>query len=385
LAQGCGEEDLVLPLFSTALMAASAPGAGLPFAGTRSDVPQPRQRTPSPIKKVAEQAPPPAPARDFDLNPRNIDVIYAEDEEVFRETAIRELLKVGFIRDNIYEAENGLGALEHLARLQMEGHASLPLVVLLDVRMPGMDGRECALQIQELVKKKLLRREPYVICISSIHRQVIVDEGKGNFQVVIPKPFGTDYLNEALELLRRWWTMGHGRQLAAWKVFDPRELDVIAADDQPVCRLSSTTAFAQAGVRADAVVEVEDEEELMEALDTAQQGNHSQPLIVLLGKEGWAPQIRAYVEAGRQQPHSRREPFVVCTSVDSDRIGSSPAVENYHAFLPRTFGQSDVKWCLEFCRLWWLTRGDGTAPKEEDAASESGSEGAMSEASAGSG
>jgi len=367
---------------------ASAPGTGLPFAGTRSDMPQPRVRTPSPVKKVAEQDAPPAPARDFDINPREIDVIYAEDEEVFRETAIRELLKVGFIRENIHEADNGLGALEHLARLQMTGHASLPLVVLLDVRMPGMDGRECAWQIQELVKKKLLRREPFVICISSIHRQVIVDEGKGNFQVVIPKPFGTDYLNEALDLLKRWWTMGHGRQLAAWKVFNPCELDIIAADDQPVCRLSSTTAFAQAGVQQDSVVEVEDEEELIEALDAAQQGKNTQPLIVLLGQEAWAPCIRAYVEAGRQQSQNRREPFVVCTSVDSDRIGASPAVENYHAFLPRTFGQSDVKWCLELCRLWWLTRGDGTAPKDEDAASESGgSEGseAHSDMSAGSG
>ena len=40
----------------------------------------------------------PAPARDFDISPDTTDVIYAEDEDVFRETAVSELLKVGFLR-----------------------------------------------------------------------------------------------------------------------------------------------------------------------------------------------------------------------------------------------------------------------------------------------
>jgi len=351
--------------------------SSVPFAGMRSDIPAPRQRTPSPVRKVAEVVAPPAPARDFEIDPRNIDVIYAEDEEVFRETAIRELLKVGFQRPNIHESENGLGALEHLARLQMEGHANMPLVVLLDVRMPGMDGRECALQIQELVKKKLLRREPFVICISSIHRQVIVDEGKGNFQVVIPKPFGTDYLNEALDLLRRWWTLGHGRHLPAWKEFNPGEIDVIAADDEPVCRLSAYMAFVQAGIRNDAVTEVDDEEELMEALSEAQEKNAMRPLMILLGKESWAKAIYSFVEQGKGTS-CKREPFVVCTSVDSDRVGTSAAVEHFHAFLPRTFGQADVKWCLEFCRLWWLTRGEGPQAKGD---ADDGSDGSKSEKS----
>jgi len=349
----------------------------MPLAGMRSDIPQPRARTPSPIRKVTQIAAPPAPARDFEIDTGKIDVIYAEDEEVFRETAIRELLKVGFRRVNIHESENGLGALEHLARLQVEGNAATPLLVLLDVRMPGMDGRECALQIQELVKKRLLRREPFVVCISSIHKQVVHEEGRGNFQVVIPKPFGTAYLNEAIELLRQWWTLGHGRQLSAWKEFNPSDIEIIAADDEPVCRMSSSTAFVQAGALNSAIGEAEDEPEIIEKLEEAQDGDATRPLIVLLGKEAWAPVIRNFVESLKLDKRLRREPFVVCTSVDSDRIGNSQAVEHYHAFLPRAFAPSDVKWCLEFCRLWWLTRGDGPQPKEEeeDAEEDSGSEG----------
>lgn len=333
---------------------------GRPFAGQRSDVPPVRPRTPSPMREIQTQQAPPAPARDLDVQPCNIDIIYAEDEEVFRETAIHELLKVGFQRENIHEADNGIGALEHLARLQMEGHLTMPLVVLLDVRMPGMDGRECALQIQELVKKKSLRREPFVICISSIHRQVTVDEGKGNFQVVLPKPINKSFLDEALDLLIKWWTLGHGRQLAAWKTFDPSALEIIAADEEPVCRLASSAAFIRAGVSMESACEAEDEDDLVSKLGAAQNGDVNRPLVVLLGTVSWAPRIRTFVdEAKANQCRRRREPFVVCTSVDSDRIGSTSAVENFHAFLPKTFSQQDVQWCLEFCRLWWQTRGDG--------------------------
>lgn len=342
-------------------------------AGARSDVPMPRARTPSPMRTCLEQAHrPQSLARDFSIEPSQIDVVYAEDEEVFRETAIRELLKVGYSRSNIYEADNGLGALEHLARLQHEGNVTKPLLVLLDVRMPGMDGRECALQIQELVKKKALRREPFVVCISSIHRQVVVDEGKGNFQVVLPKPINTQFLDECWDLLTKWWTLGLGRQLPAWKQFDTKDIDLLAADEEPVCRLSSSTAFIQAGVLAESAMEADDEEQLLQELQQAQAGDPKRPLVILLGKEAWAASIRSFVDALKGENQLRREPFVVCTSVDSDRIGTSTAVDNFHAFLPRMFTHADVKWCLEFCRLWWLTRGDGPQADNASEASEDG-------------
>lgn len=324
---------------------------------------------------TTQQAPAPI-ARDFDIHPSSIDIVYAEDEEVFREIAIRELLKVGYQRHNIYEADNGIGALEHLARLQNEGNVTKPLVVLLDVRMPGMDGRECALQIQELVKKKLLRREPFVICISSIHRQVVVDEQGGNFQIVLPKPINTSFLDECWDLLNKWWTLGLGRQLPAWKEFSTDQIDVIAADDEPVCRMSSITAFVKEGVQHECVTEVDEEDELMDLLEEVQGGNATRPLVVLMGKEAWAVKVKAFVDDRRFNKTLKREPFVVCTSVDSDRIGASTAVEHFHAFLPRTFSPGDVKWCLEFCRLWWLTRGEtGAAGEGEESEEEQSDQG----------
>lgn len=323
------------------------------------------------------------PARDFDVDPATVEVVYAEDEEVFRETAIRELLMVGFARSNIHEASNGIEALDHLARLQVEGDMAKPLVVILDVRMPGMDGRECALQIQELIKKRLLRREPFVICISSIHRQVVVDEGKGNFQVVLPKPFGSRFLQQVLDSLRKWWTMGYGRHLPAWKEFSPDQIDIIAADSEPICRMAASMAFTQAGVIDANVTEAQDVEELLDAIKDAQEGGSSRPIILLVGQEEWAFPVKKLCD--EMKPEQKRDPFVVCTSIDSNRLGHNQMAENFHAFLPRNFTHRHAAWCLEFCRLWWLTRGDGPPPanggeeEEEDSEEDEPSEGSASE------
>jgi len=324
-----------------------------PFAGARCDIPPMRDRTPSPLRKVEDLVVPPAPPREFEIDVSAVDVIYAEDEEIFREMAIRELCKTGFSRENIHVSENGLGALEDLARLQVEGNHTMPLIVLLDIQMPGMDGRECALQIQMLVKKHL-RREPFMICLSCFHRQITYDEGKGNFQVTLPKPVTTAHFKESIELMRTWWTTGFGRQLAAWKSFDPSQLDIIAADEDETNRSHAISIFTQAGVLETHCQHASTEEELMAMLETAKDGDHQRPLIILLGKDQWAPGIRA-----ERHDDTKRDPFVVCTSAESHAVGNSGAAQLFHAFLPQSFTEANVQWCLELCRLWWLSRGEG--------------------------
>jgi len=59
-----------------------------------------------------------------------------------------------------------------------QGHITKPLLVLLDVRMPGMDGRECALQIQELVKQRLGH------CSKKIGGKQVGDEYLGNPEIL---------------------------------------------------------------------------------------------------------------------------------------------------------------------------------------------------------
>eukprot|EP00929_Paragymnodinium_shiwhaense_P110106 TRINITY_DN76811_c0_g1_i1.p1 TRINITY_DN76811_c0_g1~~TRINITY_DN76811_c0_g1_i1.p1 ORF type:complete len:384 (+),score=104.46 TRINITY_DN76811_c0_g1_i1:85-1236(+) len=354
----------------------------MPFPGQAAEIAAPRDRSPSPVRKAVEDADKngPLPAREFDIDFSQVDIVYAEDEEVFRETAVREFLKVGFQRPNIHEAENGLGALDHIARLQNCGNVTMPLFVLLDIRMPDMDGKECALRIQELVMKQALQRQPFVVCISSIHRQVIVEEGKGNFQVVLPKPFTQEMLSQTLDLMRKWWTMGVSRKMPAWKTFSAELIDLIVADEEPVCQLHCITAFQQGGVLSQSITEVDSQEELVEALE-ADTGGMDRPLILLLGNAHWAEGLRGFAEDARAQ--GKREPFVVCTSVDSERISNTPSGKNFHAFMPQSFALKDVEWCLDYCRAWFLSKGDGKDAEEdwEGDDDEDDHDGGLSEAS----
>jgi len=352
-----------------------ASGSVLAFAGKKSAIPPPRDRTPDPIRSVVSgrSAPkPPAPYRNFDVQLSRVDVVYAEDEPLFRETAVRQLVEAGFKKENIYQSENGLGALEDLLKLQFQGNMTMPLVVLLDIMMPGMDGRECALQIQELVKKHHLLREPFVICCSSSHQRVIVQEGKGNFQVVLPKPFTQEHTTVIADLITRWWTTGQCRSLPAWKTFSREDIDVIVADDEPVSSMHAVVAFQQAGVPAEHISEVEDAAKLRDMLAKMQE-KASQSPVVLVMRQQWTENTKRVLDESLEG--KKDQPFLICCSESEDFENTkvSEAVLYFDAFLPFKFGKREVEWCLELLRLWWLTRGEG--PEEVDSESDPPSEG----------
>jgi two-component system response regulator AtoC len=80
--------------------------------------------------------------------PESIRVLVVDDDETFRKTIARELRHMGF---EVAEAAGGAEALDEVRR-------ETPSVVLLDIRMPGMDGlqvlaalREEAAQVQVLM------------------------------------------------------------------------------------------------------------------------------------------------------------------------------------------------------------------------------------------
>jgi len=350
------------PENNTGVPSADDPFGG--YVGKRSDFPQPRALTPDSIRKVEDVRKTPAPYRNFEIKLEKVDVVYAEDEEVFRETAVRQLVRAGFSKANIHESDSGFGALEDLISMQFKGNLTMPLVVLLDIRMPGMDGRECALQIQELVKKRQLIREPFVICISSLHQQVIVQEGKGNFQVVLPKPFTAEHVNECVKFLTGWWTTGICRALPAWKTWSRDIVDLIIAGHEPISRMHAIVAFGQAGVSEEQIKEADDSDELQQLLDEAQEEVSQKPLAVLL--------MNGELLVGRRGGVKRlRDPFLIYTAE-----GHIANEEDFDAFLPFKFGRREVEWCLELLRLWWLTRGDGPADVDEsdaESASEAGS------------
>lgn len=276
----------------------------------------------------------------FAFEPANLTIIYAEDEFVFREIAIPAIMKAGILRENIHTAEDGLQALEHLERLQDAPHT--PLVMLLDVRMPNMDGNQCAARVQEMVAEKSLKREPFMVCCSAGVKKVSFEDA-GAFSIVMPKPFGKAEVELCLQKTEEWWESQPGGEDTAGKHVqvmdcDPKAVDLIVADDEPICRMAVLASLSHIGADEKFISEAEDDEETIEVLRESQSGDLKRPLIVLLGNPSWMSAIT-------QIETAKRKPFFICTSVDSDRINDS----TFDAYLPRQFQQADLKVVLAKC------------------------------------
>lgn len=276
----------------------------------------------------------------FDVNLLN--VIYAEDEFVFREIATPAILKTGIPEDQVHHAMDGVEALEHLVSLQ--GKVKTAILMMLDVRMPTMDGNQCAKRVQEMVQEGKLKDEPFVICCSAGIREVAFDDPSGCFHMVMPKTFGEKEIGLCLQSAYKWYSeRGGGSKSGPARgeyppCEDAKNMDLIVADDEPICKMAVIASVANKG--PDNAVEAEDEEELVAALQSFQDTPHSRPLIVFIGNPNWL----AAVEAMKLT----RKPFLVCTSVNSDKQS-----EGFHYALPRIFSQADMGTVLSMCLDWW--------------------------------
>lgn len=280
-----------------------------------------------------------------------LDVVYAEDEVVFQEIAMPAFSKAGISRERIHMSEDGRGALEDLHSLQASD-ASLPIVVLLDLRMPGMDGAQCARHIQQLIQDGALLREPFVVCCSAGVRDTEVDDKAGLFQLRIPKPLGPREVVEVLDLAEKWWS-SRSPQAREPDPAPPAEVSsappgcappvdlgfLLLADSEPICRMSLLRALGPLGIKDDAINEADDVDEAVETLQEKDKSSGLAPLV-LLGNPEWAGAIRAACEGGPL-------PFMVCTSMMSP---SERPPSGFDAVLLRQFKRPDLDALLAQCR-----------------------------------
>lgn len=126
-----------------------------------------------------------------DKNLDQINVMVVDDEQDIRDGSERILARIGF---QVYKAARGDEALKLLEKEK-------PAIVLLDLKMPGMDGMEVLERIQQLDKP------PLVIVITGYATvETAIDAMKQGAYDFIPKPFEPDQLrivvNRAAEKIR---------------------------------------------------------------------------------------------------------------------------------------------------------------------------------------
>lgn len=115
-------------------------------------------------------------------------ILIVDDEQLARERLQRHLLEL----DSSYEliqAENGLVALE-----QSKQHN--PDIVLLDIRMPGMDGIETATKLSEL-------ETPPAIIFTTAYDEYALDAFDTHAIAYLLKPIRKEKLDKALQSAKR--------------------------------------------------------------------------------------------------------------------------------------------------------------------------------------
>jgi len=131
---------------------------------------------------------------------RAIDILLVEDSQDDIELTLRAFRKNN-LGNNIHIARDGEEALEFLRRVE-EGSAPLPGLILLDIKLPGVDGIEV---LRYIKSRRTLRRIPVVMLTTSKNDRDIetcYDLGANSY---IVKPVSFRDFMETVKNIQLYW------------------------------------------------------------------------------------------------------------------------------------------------------------------------------------
>ncbi len=138
--------------------------------------------------------------------PRQVEILLVEDNPADAELAVIGL-KSGKILNDIHVVEDGESAMDFLRNQGEYAEAPKPDLVLLDLNLPGMDGREV---LREIKQDDSLKTIPVVVLTTSSAPPDIA-EAYGNYaNSFMTKPVDFDQFSKLLEgLADYWFTLVH--------------------------------------------------------------------------------------------------------------------------------------------------------------------------------
>jgi chemotaxis family two-component system response regulator Rcp1 len=132
---------------------------------------------------------------------RGIDVLLVEDDpdDVY---LTREALATTKLRINLHVAEDGVEAMQFLRREAGFADSIRPNLILLDLNLPRMDGREVLAQVKTDPK---LTDIPVVILTTSKEEEDIARSYKQHANCYISKPVDLDKFRTVVNLIEDFW------------------------------------------------------------------------------------------------------------------------------------------------------------------------------------
>ena len=114
----------------------------------------------------------------------------------------REALKEGKVRNALTVARDGVEALEVLRRQGPHARAARPDVILLDLNLPRMDGREV---LKAIKSDEKLRRIPVVVLTTSSADEDVARSYDLQANCYITKPIDLDQFMKVVKTISEFW------------------------------------------------------------------------------------------------------------------------------------------------------------------------------------
>lgn len=137
------------------------------------------------------------------MSPRGnpVVILMADDDEDDRLLA-KDALEESRLRNDLRFVEDGVELLRYLQREDEYADAPRPGVILLDLNMPRMGGREA---LQEIKSDPELRRIPVVVTTTSKAEEDIVKSYDLGASGYVTKPVTFEGLVEVMKAMGRYW------------------------------------------------------------------------------------------------------------------------------------------------------------------------------------
>lgn len=131
-------------------------------------------------------------------------ILLVEDSPEDYEATVRAFRKSG-LKNPIHRCEDGEEALDYLfrrGRYADPGSSPYPGVILLDLNLPGTDGRQV---LTEIKNDERLKTIPVVVLTTSLDERDIDACYRAGANSYIQKPVDIDGFVKAIERLNGWW------------------------------------------------------------------------------------------------------------------------------------------------------------------------------------
>jgi CheY-like chemotaxis protein len=135
------------------------------------------------------------------MDPQSVDILLVEDNPDHVELILRTLRENNLL-NQVHVVTNGEEALDFLYRRGKYADAPRPVLTLLDIKLPRVDGIEV---LRRIKADPELRSIPVVMLTTSAGEQEMVESYNCGANSYIVKPLDFDQFVKAIKALKLYW------------------------------------------------------------------------------------------------------------------------------------------------------------------------------------